>query len=124
MPETSPARLYAWNDVKREEVNPTFARRLVWGEKVMLAQLELKTGAIVPTHRHDNEQLSMCYTGAIRLVLGENEEQDVVLRAGDVLVIPGGVPHRAEVLEDFTGLDVFSPPREDWISGDDSYLRR
>ncbi|WP_157448874.1 cupin domain-containing protein [Deinococcus peraridilitoris] len=118
------ATVYSWNDVAREQVNEQFARQLISGEKVMLAQLELKAGCIVPRHVHDNEQLSMAFSGAIKLVLGENEEQEFILRAGDVLVIPGGLPHRAEVLEDFSGLDVFSPPRQDWLNGSDSYLRR
>ncbi len=118
------AKPYRWDDVPREQVNELFARRLVSGEKVMLAQLELKKGCIVPKHVHDNEQLSMVFTGSIRFWLGENDEQDLTLGAGEVLVIPGGLPHRAEILEDFTGLDVFSPPRQDWLTGDDSYLRR
>ncbi len=118
------AKPYRWDDVPREQVNELFARRLVSGEKVMLAQLELKKGCIVPKHVHDNEQLSMVFTGSIRFWLGENDEQDLTLGAGEVLVSPGGLPHRAEILEDFTGLDVFSPPRQDWLTGDDSYLRR
>lgn len=122
--EAMQAKSYRWDDVPREEVNPSFVRQLITGEKIMLAMLDLKAGSEVAFHVHDNEQVSTAHSGAIKLILGEHGEQEFVLRAGDVLVIPGGLPHRAEVLEDFTGMDVFSPPRQDWLSGADSYLRK
>ena len=118
------AKPYTWQDVPREQVNELFTRQLVTGEHVMLAHLELKKGCIVPRHQHENEQLSLVYSGSIRFWLGENEEQDLILREGQVLVIPPNLPHRAEILEDFVGMDVFSPPRQDWLSGSDSYLRK
>jgi len=123
MTTSAEAKAYNWDTVRREDVTELFTRQLVWGEKVMLARLELKTGCVVPQHSHENEQVSMVTSGVIRFWLGEQREQRD-LRAGDVLVIPAHVLHEAEVLEDFTGIDVFTPPRQDWLDGTDAYLRR
>ena len=118
------AKNYSWADVPLEEVTPTFARQMVWGEQVMVARLHLKPGCEVPTHQHANEQVSLVVRGRIRFWLGESGERELELGPGEVLVIPGGTVHRALVLEDFEGLDVFSPPRQDWIEGTDGYLRK
>lgn len=104
-----------------EQVNPTMTRRLIWGDRLMAALIELKAGAVVPVHQHENEQLSYCLSGTMRFTFPDRE---VVLRGGEVLLIPGNVPHGAEMLEDTVEMDFFSPPRQDWIAGSDAYLRK
>ncbi|TMF62548.1 MAG: cupin domain-containing protein [Chloroflexi bacterium] len=98
-------------------------RRFLHGEKAMLAQIWLKKGATVPRHVHPAEQLSFIVEGALRLRLGDDLSEIHEVRAGEVLVIPANVPHEALALDDTYDLDVFSPPREDWIKGQDAYLR-
>jgi quercetin dioxygenase-like cupin family protein len=121
------ARKTSWDAVRLEELNPLISRKLIWSERMMLGQVFLKTGAIVPAHEHHNEQFTYILSGALRFWLGAHADApgDVYtdVRAGDVLVIPGGLRHRAEALEDTLDLDVFNPPRQDWIDGDDAYLR-
>jgi quercetin dioxygenase-like cupin family protein len=119
-----PARFYRWDDIPKEPLSDMIDRRIVSGEKAMIAHVYLKKGAIVPTHTHDNEQLTYVLDGALRLWLGESEEQVVNVRAGEILHIPSNMPHRAEALEDTLDVDVFSPPRQDWLDGTDDYLRR
>jgi quercetin dioxygenase-like cupin family protein len=85
-----------------------------------LARILLRRGAVVPEHLHDNEQIATVISGRLRFRLGDEETE---LGAGQSLRVPGGVPHRVEALEDSVVLDVFSPRREDWIRGDDAYLR-
>ncbi len=118
------AKHYRWSDLPREELAPGLGRRFVHGEKAMVAQVYFTKGTPVAKHVHVNEQITFVLEGALRLVLGEHGEQVIDVRAGEVLVIPGGLPHSAEALEDTLDLDVFSPPREDWIRGTDAYLRR
>ncbi len=108
-------------DMPTEHLNPLLERQFVAGEKSMLARLILRAGCIVPLHSHENEQITYILEGALKFSLPERE---VVVRAGEILVIPGNVPHSAEALEDTVDLDVFCPPRADWISGADAYLRR
>jgi quercetin dioxygenase-like cupin family protein len=107
--------------IPAEQVNPQMTRRLVWGERVMASWIELKKGAVVPSHQHENEQLTYCISGVMRFTFPDRE---IVLRGGEVLVIPSNVPHGAEMLEDTVEMDLFSPPRQDWISGSDAYLRK
>jgi len=114
---------YSWNDMPREELNPLLGRRFVTGEHAMLAQIYLAKDCVVPKHSHENEQITWVIEGRMRLKLGENGEQVVELGPGDVLHIPPNVPHEALALEDTLDIDVFSPPRADWIDGTDSYLR-
>jgi quercetin dioxygenase-like cupin family protein len=114
---------YTWDDMPREELNPLLGRRFVTGEHVMLAQIYLRKGCIVPKHAHENEQITWVVEGLLRLTLGENGEEVVDLGPGDVLHIPPHVPHSAEALEDTLDVDAFSPPRADWIGGSDAYLR-
>ncbi len=122
---SSPAsvRHYRWEDLPRERLNQLLDRRLITGERVMLAQVYLKRGCVVPRHAHENEQLTYILEGALRFWIGEDESQEVVVRAGEVLHIPSNVPHKAEALEDTLDVDVFSPPRQDWLAGTDHYLR-
>lgn len=104
-----------------EVLNPKMTRRMLWGDRLMAALIEFKAGFVVPTHQHENEQLTYCISGTMRFFFSDRE---LVLRGGEVLLIPGNVPHGAEMMEDVVEIDFFSPPRQDWISGSDAYLRR
>ena len=99
-------------------------RPIVTGKRMMIAHVHLKKGDDVPRHEHDNEQLTYILEGSLRLWFGANDEREITVRAGEVVVIPSNVPHRALALEDTLDVDVFSPPREDWLAGTDAYLRR
>lgn len=112
---------YSWEAVKKEVLNPKLARKVISGEKAMVAQVFLAQGAIVPTHQHESEQLTYILEGALKFEL---EGREIVVRQGEVLHIPSNVPHRAEALEDTLDLDIFSPIRVDWLSGQDDYLRK
>jgi len=107
-----------------EQVNPLLGRRLITGERMMYAQVLLKKGAVVPQHSHDNEQITFIVEGALKFWIGEDESEVIVVKAGEVLLIPSHVPHKAEALEDTIDVDIFCPPREDWLSGTDAYLRK
>jgi quercetin dioxygenase-like cupin family protein len=115
---------YRWDEMPREKVSAMLDRRLITGDRMMLAHVYLKQGCVVPKHTHENEQFTYILEGALRFWIGEDEKEEVVVRAGEVLHIPSNVPHKAEALEDTLDVDVFSPPREDWINKTDSYLRR
>jgi len=115
---------YTWDRIPKERMTAQIERRFVHGERAMVAQVFLKKGAVVQTHTHESEQITYILEGALRLWLGANGEQDVTVHAGEVLTIPSNVPHRAEALADTLDLDVFSPPRQDWIDKTDDYLRR
>ncbi|HET9743854.1 MAG TPA: cupin domain-containing protein [Terriglobales bacterium] len=110
----------AWKNVELEQLNPLLDRQMITGDKLMLARVLLKKGCIVPEHSHENEQLTYILEGALKFWIG-NEE--IVVRAGEVLCIPSHVLHKAEAVEDTVDLDVFYPPRQDWISKNDAYLR-
>jgi quercetin dioxygenase-like cupin family protein len=113
-----------WSAVATEQLNPLLIRQFVTGTEAMFARLELKRGCIVPLHHHPSEQISYITQGALRFLLGEEGSTiEKIVRAGEVLVIPGNLPHSAEALEDTIDFDIFAPPRQDWISHDDSYLR-
>ncbi len=123
-PDPAGASHHRWADVPLEQLKAGLTRRLVSGERIMVAQIELKAGEDVPRHAHENEQVSYVLTGALRFWLGANDEREVTLHAGEVLVIPSNVPHRVLALEDTFDLDLFNPPRQDWLAGTDAYLRR
>lgn len=110
-----------WQDVPVEKLSSTISRQLISGDRLMAAIVELKQGAVVPMHHHESEQLTYIVEGALRFTLGDGRTVDV--RAGETLLIPSNVEHAAEALEDTIDLDCFSPIREDWLSGDDAYLR-
>ena len=121
----SAVRHTRWEDIQRERVTDDIARRLFTGERMMLAQVYLDEGAVVPWHAHENEQLTWVLEGALRFWIGEQGSPDmreVVVSAGDVLFIPSNVPHKAEALADTLDVDVFSPPRRDWLDGTDTYF--
>jgi quercetin dioxygenase-like cupin family protein len=108
----------------KENLTDVFARRLITGERVMLAHVYLKKGAIVPRHSHENEQITYILEGGLRFWIGEDESQVIDVRAGEVLHIPSLVQHKAEALEDTLDVDIFSPPRQDWLDKTDDYLRQ
>ena len=115
---------FVWNEMPKERVNDRLDRRLITGERMMLAHVYLKKGCIVPLHSHDNEQLTYILEGALRFWIGDESAEPFVLRAGEVLVIPSHVPHKAEAVEDTLDVDIFSPPRADWLAKTDAYLRK
>ncbi len=124
MPPPRRAAWYCWEELAEEQLNDLLSRRLITGDRLMLAHVYLKKGCIVPRHAHENEQFTYILEGALRFLVGENGEQEVVVRAGEVLHLPSQVPHEAHALEDTLDVDVFSPPRQDWLSKTDSYLRQ
>lgn len=115
---------YRWDDMPKERVSPLLERRLVTGERTMLAHVYLKKGCIVPRHQHDNEQITYILEGALKFWIGEDEKEERVIRAGEVLYIPSNVWHKAEAIEDTLDVDIFTPPRQDWLDKTDAYLRR
>lgn len=110
-----------WNSVPLEQLNPLFQRHFVVGQEIMLARVLMKKGCIVPEHSHHNEQLTYILEGTLKFWI---DGREIVVKAGETLCIPSNMPHKAEALEDTVDLDVFSPPREDWINKSDHYLRR
>ena len=117
------ARLHSWQAMAREELSPQIGRKMITGERMMIAQIFLKKGTVVPRHQHENEQITYILEGALRFRLGADGAQEVTVRAGEVLTIPPNLPHSAEALEDTLDVDIFDPPRQDWLSGTDAYLR-
>jgi len=124
MTELTGVQHHRWHDIPEEPMKGTITRRMISGEQAMIAQIVLKKGDTVPRHAHHNEQITYVIKGKLRLRLGEQGEHEVVVAAGEVLVIPPHLPHSAEALEDTLDVDVFSPPREDWLNRTDDYLRK
>ena len=110
--------------MEKERVTPHLDRRLITGQQMMLAHVYLKKGCIVPMHSHHNEQLTYVLEGALKFWIGDEHGDTITIGPGEVLVIPANVPHKAEALEDTLDVDVFSPPRQDWIDKTDDYLRK
>lgn len=108
-------------DMPVEHLNPLIDRQFVHGERGMLARLLLRKGCIVPLHSHENEQITYILEGALKFNFPDEE---IVVRSGEILVIPSHLPHSAVALEDTIDLDIFCPPRADWIAGTDAYLRK
>jgi quercetin dioxygenase-like cupin family protein len=123
MTEHTVATLYRWDDLPRETLNSHIDRRLITGTNMMIAHVYLKKGGVVPVHSHHNEQLSYVLEGALRFLLGAQQDEEVIVRAGEVLTVPPHLPHSAEALEDTLDVDIFNPPRQDWLDGSDQYLR-
>lgn len=115
---------HRWNTLPIEALSDSLARRLITGDQMMLAHVYLKKGCIVPRHSHENEQLTYILEGGLRFWIGADESQVIDVMAGEVLHIPSNVPHKAEALEDTLDVDVFSPPRQDWLDKTDDYLRQ
>jgi quercetin dioxygenase-like cupin family protein len=120
MSSTPEAKHIPWNSVEREKLNPLIDREMLVGQKLMLARVLMKKGAHVPLHHHHNEQVTYILEGALKFSI---DGKEVVVRAGEVLCIPSNMPHEAWALEDTIDLDVFDPPREDWLNRTDDYLR-
>ena len=112
---------FAWNAIPKEVLSPMIARKIISGERAMVAQVFIAKGGVVPLHHHESEQITYILEGALEFEL---EGRRVVVHAGEVLHIPSNVPHAAVALEDTLDLDIFSPIREDWLKKDDEYLRR
>ena len=108
-------------DTEPEQMIAGVKRRFVSGERTTVGQIWIEKGALVPEHTHESEQVSYIVEGALRFTLGGRET--VTVKAGEILVIPSMLPHSAEALEDCYDIDLFAPRREDWISGNDAYLR-
>lgn len=108
-------------DMPVEHLNPLIDRQFVAGDRSMLARIILRKGSIVPLHSHDNEQITYVLDGALKFLI---DGKELIVRSGEILVIPSNLPHSAEALEDTVDLDIFCPPREDWIRGTDAYLRK
>lgn len=110
-----------WKDVQIENLNPLLGRQIVVGEQVMVARILMKKGCVVPLHTHVNEQVSYILEGALKFFI---DGKEIVVHAGEVLCIPSNMPHKAEAVEDTVDLDIFYPPRQDWLEKTDQYLRK
>jgi quercetin dioxygenase-like cupin family protein len=115
---------YRWEDLPAEQLKGGLTRRLITGDRMMIAHVYFKKGDDVPRHSHENEQITYVLEGALQFWLGTEGERELIIRAGEVLVIPSYLPHSALALEDTLDVDVFNPPRQDWLAGTDAYLRR
>ncbi len=123
----SDVRHLSWDTIPLEQLNPLISRQLITSDRMMMAHVHLKKGAIVPAHDHHNEQFTYIVSGTLRFWIGEHAdapgETYLDVKPGEVLVIPSMVRHRAEALEDTLDMDVFNPPRQDWLDGSDAYIR-
>ena len=120
MSENTGLKYFTWKNVEREKLNEHIDREMVYGEKLMLARVFIKKGGHVPLHQHHNEQVTYILEGALKFAI---DGKEIVVRAGEVLCIPANMPHEAWAVEDTLDLDVFTPPREDWLGKTDDYLR-
>ena len=111
---------YTWDEMEKEVLSETIARKIISGDKAMVAQVFLAKGAIVREHHHESEQITYILEGALKFAI---DGQEIIVRAGEVLCIPSNMPHEAWAIEDTLDLDIFDPPREDWLSKKDHYLR-
>jgi quercetin dioxygenase-like cupin family protein len=118
-----PVTFTRWDDLDWEKVNDKLDRRLITGNRIMLAHVLLRKGCIVPKHRHENEQFTYILQGALHFFIGDDGKQEIIVRTGEVLHLPSNVWHEAHALEDTLDMDVFAPPREDWLAKTDAYLR-
>ena len=114
----------SWKDVEREKLNPLIDREMITGQEIMVARVFIRKGGHVPLHHHHNEQLTYILEGGLRFWIGPDESQVIDVMAGEVLQIPSHVQHKAEALEDTLDVDIFSPPRQDWLDKTDDYLRQ
>ena len=120
---TTPTHIHRrWSDVPLETVTDQISRQLITGQQMMLAHVHLKKGAIVPKHQHHNEQFTYILNGALRFWMGDDGAEVIDVKAGEVLHIPSNIWHQAEALEDTLDVDIFSPPRADWLNHTDNYF--
>lgn len=113
-------QLYSWNDIAAERMSPTISRKVIHSGRITLARISLAKGAVVPRHSHENEQITNMEKGRL---LFRFDDREIIVEAGQTLAILPNEPHSAEALEDCVALDLFAPVREDWLRGDDAYLR-
>ena len=113
-----------WDEIPTEEVNSSMSRKIVSGEKLMIARIKFKDGFVVPLHHHIHEQLTQVISGKMRFWFGEKKEQTMDLSPGDVVVIPSNLPHEALMIGEVEEIDTWSPPRQDWLDKTDDYLRK
>ena len=109
-----------WHTIELEDLNPLLQRQFVVGHDIMVARVLMKKGCIIPLHSHYNEQFTYILEGALKFWV---DGKVIVVNAGEVLTIPPHMPHKAEAMTDTVDLDVFNPPRADWINKTDQYLR-
>ncbi len=112
-----------WEDIPFEHVNEHMKRRIVSGERMMVAQIHLKDGFLVPLHSHDNEQITQIFSGRMRFWFGAGKEVEKEFGPGDIVVIPANLPHEALMIGDVVEMDMWAPPRQDWLDKSDDYLR-
>jgi quercetin dioxygenase-like cupin family protein len=124
MAQEAKARLHRWESMPKEHLSEKLDRRIITADRMMITHVYLKKGCVVPRHHHENEQITYILEGTLRFRLGEDGAQQVDVHAGEVLTIPSNLPHSAEALEDTVDVDIFDPPRKDWLDGSDQYLRQ
>ena len=117
------AHVTKWDDLPLQKMRGSMNRRFVHSDRMMIAQVNFAKGDSVPAHRHDNEQYTYVLSGALRFLFGEQQDEVVVVGAGEIVLIPSRLLHSASADEDTFELDIFCPPRQDWIDGDDAYMR-
>ena len=123
MPNSAAVTKFTWNDMPKERVTNRIDRRIVAGDSTMVAHVYLREGAVVPEHSHHNEQITCVLKGKLRFWVGDDFSQVFDVGEGEVLHLPSNVPHKAEALEETLDVDVFSPPRQDWLDHTDDYFR-
>lgn len=111
---------FKWDQIQSERLNDKFVRKLAWDGKIMVARTEVAHGYVVPLHAHDNEQITWVMSGTWRFTL---EGKTIDVGPNEMISIPANVPHTAEAVETLVAYDIFTPPREDWLKGEDAYLR-
>ena len=112
-----------WEAMEKERLSQRISRRIVTADRAMLTHVYLDKGAVVPMHSHENEQITYVISGVLRFWIENEDSEPIDVRAGEVLVLPSWVPHKAIALEDTLDVDIFTPPRQDWLDGTDAYLR-
>lgn len=112
-----------WEAMEKERLTDQLSRRIITAERAMLTHVYLDKGAVVPMHSHDNEQITYVISGVLRFWIEDEDSEPIDVKAGEVLVLPSWVPHKAIALEDTLDVDIFTPPRQDWLDGTDDYLR-
>jgi quercetin dioxygenase-like cupin family protein len=123
MDSAARATHYRWKDQLSETMKGTITRRTITSKRIMFGEIRFKKGDTVPRHAHDNEQFTYVVEGALKFWFGDDGKEEMVVAAGEVVVIPPNLPHRAEALHDTVEFDIFNPPRQDWLDKTDTYLR-
>lgn len=113
-----------WDAIPAEEVNPFMKRKIITGEKLMIARMNFKDGYVVPLHSHMNEQVTHVISGKMRFWFGGDKKETLDLNPGEVVVIPANLPHEALMIGEVEEIDTWAPPRQDWLDGSDHYLRK